>query len=231
MINYWRWHPEVAIRYLPIVKKITQTFGRKKIRILEVGSGWLGIAPYLNQPITGLEEKKPDKLFKGLSFCQGSILKIPFNDNSFAVVICVDVLEHLKKQDRQKAITEVLRVAAKYLYLAVPCSLASLQQDKKLAKNFSYSFLQEHLKNLLPEKADIMATLEKSARDLGKKITIDVQGNENLNWRWFLMKGFASHNWLVNIFFRKIMLLFLPLLFIVNRPPFYRQIFSVRIDL
>ncbi len=41
-----RWHPEVAIRYLPIVKQLKAT-SLSSGSMLEVGSGWLGIAPYL----------------------------------------------------------------------------------------------------------------------------------------------------------------------------------------
>ncbi len=48
----------------------------------------------------------------------GDIYKIPFKDNSFDLVICSEVLEHL--QDPKKALSELHRVTKKYIILSVP---------------------------------------------------------------------------------------------------------------
>ena len=58
---------------------------------------------------------------RNLPFCkvrQGSLYQIPFNDNSFDLVICSEVLEHLK--DPGKSLKELHRVSRKYAILSVP---------------------------------------------------------------------------------------------------------------
>ncbi len=49
---------------------------------------------------------------------EGSIYNLPYKDNSFDLVICSEVLEHL--EDTQKALNELRRVTRKYVVLSVP---------------------------------------------------------------------------------------------------------------
>ncbi|AQA20056.1 hypothetical protein BST95_19235 [Halioglobus japonicus] len=51
-------------------------------------------------------------------FSQGSAEAIPFADDSFATVYSFEVLEHLRQPE--KALTEMLRVATRYVLLSVP---------------------------------------------------------------------------------------------------------------
>lgn len=58
---------------------------------------------------------------ENLPFCsvrQGSLYEIPYNDNSFDLVICSEVLEHL--EDPGKSLKELHRVSKKYALLSVP---------------------------------------------------------------------------------------------------------------
>ena len=52
------------------------------------------------------------------SISAGSVLDIPLGDNSYNLVICSEVLEHL--QDPQKAMSELVRVGCKHVMLSVP---------------------------------------------------------------------------------------------------------------
>lgn len=58
------------------------------------------------------------RLFPTLGFKYGSIYSLPYKDNSFDLVVCTEVLEHL--DDPQKALSEVLRVSKKYILFSVP---------------------------------------------------------------------------------------------------------------
>lgn len=52
------------------------------------------------------------------TFRTGSLYKLPFSDNSFDVVLCSEVLEHLDDTDR--AIAELKRVARRHVLITVP---------------------------------------------------------------------------------------------------------------
>ncbi len=67
----------------------------------------------LDISLEGLEKVKADKV-------QGSVDDLPFPDNSFDLVICSEVLEHLPYSIYQKAIKEIMRVTRKYILISVP---------------------------------------------------------------------------------------------------------------
>lgn len=58
------------------------------------------------------------KLYPKLNLHQGNIYDLKYKDNSFDLVICSEVLEHL--ENPQKALKELARVSKKYLVLSVP---------------------------------------------------------------------------------------------------------------
>jgi len=55
---------------------------------------------------------------KGIAFLEGDLFALPFADDSFDVVVCSEVLEHLDEPDR--AFAELKRVARKRVVLTVP---------------------------------------------------------------------------------------------------------------
>lgn len=210
---YNRWHPEVAIRYLPVVREIKKY---KYKTVLEIGSGGLGIAPYLNRPVVGLDKNFLPPFHCKLQRITGIGSKIPFADKSFDVVICVDILEHVDKSERKKIIAEMTRVAAKEVIVAVPTGNKSLEQDKELATLIDYPFFKEHLKFGLPTVDEIMSLMGDNVR---------VEENESLILRDFLMRGWMTKNFPAKVFYRKILLLAIPFFKIFNSPPHYRTIF------
>ena len=118
-IFFWRQHPEAALRYLPVVSEIK----RRKLqdsKILEIGSGSLGIIPYLKKNVDGLDIDFAGPQTKMLKKIRGRADSIPFRKNSYDVAISVDVLEHLDPQVREKAIFGMLKVAKKLAVIVVP---------------------------------------------------------------------------------------------------------------
>ena len=63
-----------------------------------------------------LNEAKANNI--DVEFIFGDIYSLPFDDNSFDLVICSEVLEHLNKPTI--AMNELTRVASKFLFLSVP---------------------------------------------------------------------------------------------------------------
>lgn len=74
------------------------------------------------------------KLNPKLDIKKGNVYMLPYKDNSFDLLICTEVLEHLK--DPEKALLEILRVTNKYAVLSVPNEpffiLANLLRGKHL---------------------------------------------------------------------------------------------------
>ncbi len=58
------------------------------------------------------------KLHPNLKLRMGDIYKLPYKDNAFDLVICCEVLEHLKQPE--KGLKELIRVSKKYVLLSVP---------------------------------------------------------------------------------------------------------------
>ena len=100
----------------------------KPIRILDVGCGEGETIVKLKQTRIGktLEgvDKSEDalhigrKIYPGINVESGDIYKLPYKDDSFDLLICTEVLEHLKNP--RKALAELRRVSSKYVLLSVP---------------------------------------------------------------------------------------------------------------
>ena len=58
------------------------------------------------------------KLYPRLKITKGDIYKLPFKNNSFDLIVCTEVLEHL--DNPRKAYKELIRVSKKYILLSVP---------------------------------------------------------------------------------------------------------------
>lgn len=77
----------------------------------------------MGEKIEGIEYSKEaisfgKKLFPHLTINHGSVYDLPYKDNSFDLIICTEVLEHL--EEPAKALGEMLRVSGKYLIISVP---------------------------------------------------------------------------------------------------------------
>jgi 2-polyprenyl-3-methyl-5-hydroxy-6-metoxy-1,4-benzoquinol methylase len=58
------------------------------------------------------------KTYPDIKITKGNIYELPYKDNSFDLVLCTEVLEHLEKPG--DALKELVRVSKKYLVISVP---------------------------------------------------------------------------------------------------------------
>lgn len=76
------------------------------------------------------------KLHPKLDLKKGDINKLPYKRNTFDLVICSEVLEHLKKP--QNALSEAARVSKRHLIITVPNEpffmLANLLRGKNISR-------------------------------------------------------------------------------------------------
>ena len=87
-------------------------FTLNKLRKVNIGKDLIGV----DTSVTAITLGK--KQFPHLNLKEGSAYKLPFKDNTFDLVLCLEVLEHL--EDPLKAFSEVVRVSKKNCIISVP---------------------------------------------------------------------------------------------------------------
>ena len=158
------------IRYEPAIRLIRKE-GYKNI--CEIGSGQNGICKFIEHRITGIDINFRDyrddgqvSIHPNLTPVFGDILKgTNFKDQEFDLVLCVDMLEHIRKQDRERAIKEILRIG-RNAYIALPVGKHALACDRWLGEflvrhgKVPPEWLFEHLDLEFPEDGEIERILE-----------------------------------------------------------------------
>ncbi|MFH0892311.1 MAG: class I SAM-dependent methyltransferase [Candidatus Falkowbacteria bacterium] len=224
--------PDVAFRYLP-VRDILKKEGLMEARILEVGSGDLGITPYIRREVVGLDIAfdRPGPYLKALEYAGSGF---PFPNDSFDLVLSVDSLEHVPADQRPKMISEMIRAAGKAVVVVAPCGPSAAASDRELARYFksihgkSDKFFDDHIYNGLPEKDAVVKMLEDGAARINKKITIQTRPLLNIRLRRFYMKRAIDPGILPSIIYYSFLLL-LPLKNRLNFGRCYRELFYVKI--
>lgn len=87
-------------------------FSLKRVSSYGIGGKFEGV-DYSSQAI-----RLGKKLFPHLILKRASIYKLPYKNSSFDLVLCTEVLEHLKNPFM--ALQEILRVSKKYVIVSVP---------------------------------------------------------------------------------------------------------------
>lgn len=218
----------IALRYLPISKRL-KTRLKPKDTIIELGSEITGITPYLHWKVTGLDRGFDySRKNKWLRPVAGSVLDIPFDNKSFDYAISVDMLEHIPAKLRVKAISEMLRVTRKAVYLTFPTGTPSEVVDRQLddyfyrQNGYRFDYLVEHTTYGLPPD-DFVTKLLKKQKEWQ---LIETVPNTSL-WLWKLMLKLALSNspWKTGLYHR--LLLLTPLLEHFNWGHCYRRLYII----
>lgn len=127
--SYWRNNPG---RRKNVQNEVVEVLRNWVCRhVLDAGCGRCDLAAYLAARrfvVTGCDVVDPrlyvqqhnDFLNNPMKFFQCDLTEMPFSDDQFDAVVCVDVIEHLYPEDVDTALSEMLRVAPK-LYLRAAC--------------------------------------------------------------------------------------------------------------
>lgn len=87
--------------------------------------------------------------------------KLPVNDNSFELVVSLDTIEHLPKNNRTRFLSELYRVAKKGLIFCAPFGTPEhLAYEKEILNSGtldgdSFTYLTEHVKFGLPRPEEV----------------------------------------------------------------------------
>jgi len=105
-------------RWISYWHQIDEVLRLKPKSVLEIGIGNKMITDYLKKE--GVETKTLDNNKDLNSDFVASVTDMPLADNSFDVVLCSEVLEHLPFRDFEEALLELKRVTKRYLVLSLP---------------------------------------------------------------------------------------------------------------
>jgi len=148
--------------------------------ILDVGCGNGILTNYLNEHfskhftrICGTDRSETSlKMVKGEKV-QSDITNLPFADNEFDIVTCLEVIEHLPQKVFAQALKEIERIASKYVIISVPYN-ENLDYSKvrctKCRTEFNpfyhmHSFLEHDVENLFKSTSLNLMQLHKVGND------------------------------------------------------------------
>lgn len=154
--HYFNESYDTRERFVSYWYQIHEIISLNPKKVLEIGVGNRFVSKYLKEKglnIVTLDIDRrlnPDML--------GSILNMPFEGNSFDVIACYEVLEHLPYENFNKAISEIFRVSKVYAILSlldvnIVCrfsvKIPKIREIKKLIplpriKKPIHSFYREH---------------------------------------------------------------------------------------
>ncbi len=190
--KYYSKNPLKKICVKLFTEKIVKTISRLKIKnILDAGcgEGFIIRKVLKNIPdikINGLDMNQDSiqfakKILPNCKFTQGDIINMPYNNNSYDLIIALEILEHLKSPEL--ALQELKRVTNNYCLISVPLepyfSLGNLLSGKNI-KQFGKE--PEHLQ--LWNKKQIVNLVSQYFNIL----------SVNVSFPWTIILGFAKKN-------------------------------------
>lgn len=188
-----RGYPDWAIRYLPILRRFPGKDWRT-LRILEIGANENGFARFSGAHVLALD-LSPDHLQAARSSqtvipVAGDIGALPFGDDSFDVVICLDTYEHIPASHRNQANREIVRVlrSSGVAVIGFPSGEAAFAAEGRIRAAYhdlcggSIRWLDEHVAMGLPDADEVAQDL---AEVCGDRFRITRSGNGTLRvWEW-----------------------------------------------
>lgn len=140
--------------------------------VLDVGGGLKSLSKFTKAKITVSNVDSGDII--------ADARNLPVKNGSYDVVTSIDVLEHIKKSDRQKFIDELFRVSKKRTIISAPFgSKEHIASEKELyimlqKQKREVKYLTEHITIGLPTEAEVQTYLK------GKRFKILYSGDFRL---------------------------------------------------
>jgi len=116
--HYFNESYDSKARFISYWHQIYEIVRLRPKNVLEIGIGNGFVSKYLKERKLNIltldvdEKLNPDIV--------ASVLDVPFSDNSFEVVACYEILEHLQYENFYKALSEIFRVSKSYVILSLP---------------------------------------------------------------------------------------------------------------
>jgi ubiquinone/menaquinone biosynthesis C-methylase UbiE len=120
------WNGEPSEIDLERIKKVTELIPPDVTSILDAGCGNGIFVNYLISHtskfsrVHAVDRSNTALKFVKVEKTHASIERLPFRDNEFDLVTCLEVIEHLPKTIYKKSLNELTRVSRKYVIISVP---------------------------------------------------------------------------------------------------------------
>jgi O-antigen biosynthesis protein len=171
--------------------------GRKdSFSILEVGANTHKLLKRIlpDDRITFLDCELPEEVYTDADFLLGNATEMDLLDESYDVVVALDVYEHIEPERRPQFVREVTRVARLATIIAAPfrrqeVEAAEQEADQLWQELFgcSYRWLAEHRENGLPELNALRTDLDR----MGINYQVIHHGDIRL-WKHLIEAHFAK---------------------------------------
>lgn len=119
------------ISYWYQIKEVLRTGGKK---VLEIGIGNRTVSNYLKERRLKITTVDIDPNLNPDYVCSVTELTKFLNSNSFDVILCAEVLEHLPFRDFKKSLKELYQVSKKWVVLSLPYAGPSFSLSLKLPR-------------------------------------------------------------------------------------------------
>jgi Methyltransferase domain len=215
-----------AARYFPILREIRELVDLQNgVRVLEVGSGSLGLGEFWRHPFVGCDvsfAELPHAPMRAVR-CSGS--QLPFADQFFDVVVVSDVMEHVPPDCRENVISEALRVSRAVAVFGYPCGALASALDRKLHERYLSRkvappiWLEEHMMHPFPDKELF------SEPHAGWKVKSAPNESLDFHYRMMRMEMYRPLDYLFRLGLRIMPGVIETLLRRADREPSYRRIF------
>ncbi len=234
-----------AIRYIPALNEINshpETYNT----ILEVGSGALGLSRYIKRKIVGVDINTIGPHYKNMVMVGSSAALLPFKDDSFDIVVSLDMLEHIPLALRQAVVYELMRVAKKKVIFGVPSFDTAKKLEDKVRiiyesklKHWRHSrfskekfikrniFLFEHEKYGLPKTEEINSYINEYIKNSSRNYKVKTLDNENISVWYYGVLGEMKYSYLRWFLTAVLFVLFFSILSRLNFGRCYRKIFII----
>src|SRR3989344_7590293 len=186
-------------RWISYWYQISEVLSFKPKNVLEIGVGNRTVSDYLKKLCIRVTTCDFDKNLKPDVIAD--ILNLPFKKNSFDVVLCAEVLEHIPFENFSRALAQIHKVTKKAAVITVPhFSITNLYFGVKLIpfipkKEFllkvdvpiKHKFLGEHYWEI-GKKGYTLSRIKTEIKNTGLKIKRSFYPVENPYHHFFLLK-------------------------------------------
>jgi hypothetical protein len=187
---------DVDLRYMPVARFLREM--ASAATILEVGSGYIGITPYIDRTVVGVDAEFPaEPMPNMLPVISKAVL--PFRDRTFDVVISLDTLEHVPREFRQLFWNELIRTAKRYVIVGFPEGEEAEEHDRLMEQFYIrqhgsvHQYFVEHRTHRIPRGEEVAAYLLGASNDTRREFTVRQTKNVNIRIRALFMRLIWHH--------------------------------------